>query len=214
MKARRILVLSPHPEDGELGCGGSIVRYLEAGCEVYYVAFTIAEKSTHPPFDPDAQKYEMLNAVDILGIKKANVIINNWEVRTYPENRQEILEYMITLREDIKPHIIFCHSRDDSHQDHQTITSEAIRAFKQSSILGYELPWNNLSFHCNYFREMSKKHIDKKARALESYKSRSYRPYLARDKIFSWMSMRGMQIEADYAECFEVIRLVERLEIE
>jgi LmbE family N-acetylglucosaminyl deacetylase len=211
MQPKHILVLSPHPEDGELGCGGTMVRLLESGCNIYYVAFTIAEKSTHPPFPPDAQRHEMGKALDILGIRKSNIIVKNWEVRKFPEYRQEILEYMITLRKDIRPDLVFCHSRDDSHQDHQVITSESIRAYKQSSILGYELPWNNFHFRSDYFVELTKQHVEKKARAIESYQSRSYRPYLDRKKIFNWMGMRGMQVEADYAECFEVIRMVDRL---
>ena len=211
MKWKRILVLSPHPEDGELGCGGTVVRFIEEGIDVFYVAFTIAEKSTHPPFSPDAQKYEMLKAVDILGIQKKHVIINNWEVRTFPEHRQQILEYLVTLKKDIRPELVFCHSRDDTHQDHQTITAEAIRVFKQSSILGYELPWNNFRFRSDYFIEIKKEHVEKKALALQSYQSRSYRPYLSSERIFQWMGMRGMQIETDFAECFEVIRFVDRL---
>jgi len=211
MQFERILVLSPHPEDGELGCGGTIAKFIESGVKVYYVAFTIAEKSTYPPFPKDAQKAEMLRAVDILGIPQENVAINNWETREFPSHRQEILEYMISLRKEIEPDMVLCHSRDDTHQDHQTITAEAIRAFKQTSLLGYELPWNNFQFRSDYFIELKREHVEKKAKALECYRSRSFRPYLAAEKIFHWMGMRGMQIESDFAECFEVIRLIEKL---
>ena len=204
----KIMILSPHPEDGELGCGGTIIRLLESGKEVYYTVFTIAEKSTYPPFPKDAQKYEMYNAVDILGIPRENVFVRNWETRKFNYYRQEILEYMIELRKTIKPDLVFCHSRDDTHQDHEVITAEAIRAFKKSSILGYELPWNNFQFRSDCFIELKKDHVEKKVNALNSYKSRSFRPYLKSEKIYQWMGMRGMQIEKQFAEVFEIIRII------
>ncbi len=210
MDSKRILVLAPHPEDGELGCGATMARHVEAGRDVFYVAFTIAEKSTHPPFRPDEQKYELQRAMEILGLDPKNLVINNWDVRTFGEHRQEILDYMLTLRRDLKPDLVFCHSRDDSHQDHQCITAEAVRAFKLSSILGYELPWNNFQFRTDYFSMVSADQAAKKVAALACYQSRGHRPYLAEDKLRAWLTMRGLQIETDFAECFEVIRLIDR----
>lgn len=207
----KALVLSPHPEDGELGCGGYIQRLMQHGAECWYQVFTIAEKSTHPPFEPDAQFKEMKRATGVLGFEQANVLVKDWEVRTFKAYRQEILDYMIQLRNDICPDLVFCHSRHDTHQDHQTITEEAIRAFKQSTILGYELPWNTFSFDCDLFVELTEEHVSIKCDALASYHSRSYRPYLDGKRLQQIMGMRGLQIESEYAECFEVIRLVNRL---
>lgn len=45
MNFEKILVLSPHPDDGELGAGGTIARFLEENREVYYIAFSSCEKS-------------------------------------------------------------------------------------------------------------------------------------------------------------------------
>ncbi|MGE4552408.1 MAG: PIG-L deacetylase family protein [Desulfovibrionaceae bacterium] len=211
MHPQRILVLSPHPEDGELGCGASIVRFLEAGAEVFWAVFTIAEQSTHPPFKPDEQKREMERATAILGVRPENVILNNWAVRTFKEHRQEILDEMIRIRKEVRPDLVFCHSRDDLHQDHQAVAEEALRAFKQSTILGYELPWNLPVFHADHFIQVSPAQAERKAEAVACYNSRSYRPYLSRDKVLALMTVRGLQIETDYAECFEVIRSIHRL---
>ncbi len=211
MQFANVLVLSPHPEDGELGCGGTIQRFIQDGVQCWYAAFTIAEKSTHPPFDSDAQRGEMMRSTGILGYAPERVLVKNWEVRTFQAHRQEILDYMIALRNEIRPDLVFCHSRDDTHQDHQAITNEAIRAFKQSSILGYELPWNTFHFSTEYFVELNEAQVAAKCDALSSYQSRNYRPYLDGKRLRQWMGTRGLQIETDYAECFEVIRLVDRL---
>lgn len=211
MDFKKVLVLSPHPEDGELGCGGYIQRLIEQGAQCWYQAFTIAEKSTHPPFEPDAQRKEMKRATGILGYDEDKVLVKNWDVRTFKAHRQEILDYMIQLRNEIRPDLVFCHSVHDTHQDHQAITEEAIRAFKQSTILGYELPWNTFTFDSDFFVELTEEQVAAKCDALSSYQSRSYRPYLDGKRLRQIMGMRGLQIESEYAECFEVIRLVNRL---
>lgn len=210
-KKKKIIVLSPHPEDGEIGCGGIIQKFIKNGSECWYVVFTIAEDSTHPPYKKDAQHDEMMRSVLSLGFNKSKIIKKNWKVRTFSYHRQEILDFMIQLKNKIKPDIIFCHSTFDIHQDHNVICQEAIRAFKLSTILGYELPWNLLKSQNNIFFEISKNQANIKAKALSNYESRSYRPYLKKEKILTVMSYRGLQIEKDYAEAFEGIRILNYL---
>src|SRR5882672_12655752 len=50
---QRALVLAPHTDDGEFGCGGTMARLVEAGADVRYVAFSIATKSLPDGFAPD-----------------------------------------------------------------------------------------------------------------------------------------------------------------
>ena len=67
-------------------------------------------------------------------------------MRTFPDHRQEILELLIEIWNDWQPDCVFQPSLHDVHQDHQTIASEGLRAFKRTTILGYEIPWNNFDF--------------------------------------------------------------------
>ena len=210
-KNKKILVLSPHPEDGEIGCGATIQKFLKNGSKCWYAVFTKAEKSTKPPFKPDEQVREMYKSTSIIGFKKSNLIEKNWPVRTFSYHRQEILDHMLNLKKKINPDIVFCHSTHDTHQDHITITNEAIRAFKKCTILGYELPWNLFKFNSHLYIETNIQSANRKAMALSNYKSRSYRPYLSKKKILEVMGYRGLQIEKDYAECFEVIRQISYL---
>ena len=55
----RVLVLAPHTDDGEFGCGGTMARLVEAGCEVRYVAFSIATRSLPEGFLPDTLAREV-----------------------------------------------------------------------------------------------------------------------------------------------------------
>lgn len=104
--------------------------------------------------------------------------------------------------------MVFIPSPNDLHQDHQTVAMEGMRAFKQVSILGYELPWNNIKFNTQAFIKLEDRHIIRKIEALKAYKSQSFRDYLTEDFIWSLAKTRGVQIGSKYAETFEVIRWV------
>ena len=205
---KRILILAPHTDDGELGCGGSIARFLEEGKEVYYVAFSTAEDSVPEGLPKNILETEVKEATKILGIPSSNLIIYKFQVRKLNYVRQEILEELVKMKREIKPDLVFIPSPNDLHQDHQTVAIEGIRAFKQVSILGYELPWNNIKFNTQAFIKLEDRHIIKKIEALKAYKSQSFRDYLTEDFIWSLAKTRGVQIGSKYAETFEVIRWV------
>ena len=95
---------------------------------------------------------------------------------------------------------------NDIHQDHSTIAQEGLRAFKNTTILGYELIWNNLTFNATSFIELDEKHIKTKINALKKYKSQADKPYFDFDFIFSLAKARGVQFGVNFAESFEVIR--------
>jgi LmbE family N-acetylglucosaminyl deacetylase len=205
---QRILVLAPHTDDGEFGCGGTISKFIEQNKQVYYAAFSTAEESLPHGWPKDILKTEVKEATKRLGIPKNNLIIYNYEVRKLNYIRQEILEELVKIKKDVKPDLVFIPSPNDLHQDHQTVAMESIRAFKQVSIVGYELPWNNITFHTNMFVKLNRKHIEKKVFALKAYNSQKDKHYATEDFIISWAKTRGTQIGTDFAETFEVIRWV------
>lgn len=203
-----ILVLAPHTDDGELGAGGTIHKLLSAGKEVYYVAFSTAEESVPEGFPNNILSAEVKEATKTLGIKKENLIIFDYQVRKLNYVRQEILEKLIVIKKEINPDLIFMPSLHDIHQDHTTVAQEGLRAFKDTSILGYELLWNNLSFDTTCFVRLNKDNIEAKFNALQCYKSQSSRDYMTKDFIFSHAITRGVQARNKYAEAFEVIRWI------
>lgn len=208
MDSKTILVLAPHTDDGELGCGGSIVKYLEQGDRVYYAAFSTADASVPEGFPKNQLEIEVREATRILGIAEDDVLIYSFEVRKLNYMRQEILEELIRVREEIDPDIVFLPSSKDIHQDHQTMYHEGLRAFKFCTILGYELIWNNLSFETECFIEISEAHLQRKVEALRAYKTQKGKNYMDEDFIRSLARIRGTQIGKKYAETFEVIRWI------
>ena len=205
---RKILVLSPHTDDGELGCGGSIAKLVEEGKEVYYVALSACEKSVPEGYPPDILKKEVKKAIRVLGIENSNLLLFDFEVREFPLLRQKILDTLIEIREEISPDTVFTPSSFDTHQDHRVTREETLRAFKKCTILGYEQPWNNITFDTTAFIRLEERHIIKKVEALNCYESQKDRAYLNEEFIRSLARTRGVQINSDYAEAFEVIRWI------
>ncbi len=207
-KFKNVYVLAPHTDDGELGAGGTIAKLVEQGANVYYFAFSAAETSVPEGFPKDVLKTEVLKATAKLGIKKENVIIYNYEVRKLNYARQEILEDLMNRRKELRPDLILMPSLNDIHQDHSTIAQEGLRAFKNTTILGYELIWNNLTFDTTSFVKLEKIYIQAKCNALKEYKSQGSRDYMSEEFIYALAKTRGVQIGSEYAESFEVIRWV------
>ncbi|MCK9618218.1 MAG: PIG-L family deacetylase [Lentimicrobiaceae bacterium] len=205
---KKILVLAPHTDDGELGCGGTIAKFIEEGKEVFCAAFSIAEDSVPMGFPRDILSTEFTQAMQVLGLKKENIIIFKFKVRNFPQYRQGIIEKIIKLQQKINPDLVFIPSKNDIHQDHQVIANEGLRVFKKVSILGYEMPWNNIIFETRCFVKLEERHIQKKLEALNSYNTQKHRKYLNNDFIYGLAKTRGTQFENDWAEAFEVVRLV------
>ncbi|MDP9881373.1 LmbE family N-acetylglucosaminyl deacetylase [Variovorax boronicumulans] len=203
-----ILILAPHTDDGEFGCGGTIARYVSEGARAIYVAFSAAEQSVLPHLPSDILRTEVRSATAKLGVLERDCLVLDFEVRRFPELRQQILDKMIELNREFNPDMVFLPSANDTHQDHQTIAQEGFRAFKRTTMLGYEVPWNNLDFRTSCFVDIGGEHLERKIQAIGMYESQKHRSYANSEFIRSLAITRGVQIGKQYAEAFEVVRWV------
>jgi LmbE family N-acetylglucosaminyl deacetylase len=196
---RTVLVLSPHTDDGELGAGGTIARLVESGSAVSYFAFSAPRKIL---------RKECEESLEVLGVNKFQIF--DFKARYFHDARQEILEILYDYNQKNEPHLVFTPSTNDLHQDHQTITNEALRAFKSSSILGYELPWNLIVTRENAFVSLEKRHVEAKINSCLKYQSQiqQRRAYFDKDYLRSILRSTGLKIRTQYAEAFEAIKLV------
>lgn len=205
---KTILILAPHTDDGEFGCGGTIAKYVAEGVRAIYVAFSAAEQSVLPHLPRDILRTEVRKATAALGIADEDCLVFDFEVRRFPELRQAILDKMIELSRLYQPDMVFLPSANDTHQDHQIIAQEGFRAFKRTTMLGYEVPWNNLDFRTSCFVDLSEENLEAKIRAVGTYESQKHREYASAEFIRSLALTRGVQIGKRYAESFEVVRWV------
>jgi N-acetylglucosamine malate deacetylase 1 len=209
MNFKRLLVLTPHTDDAELGTGGTIARCLENGTEVFVAVFSTAKESLPPGSDPCRLRDEFRASMKILGVPQTNLIIYDYPVRRLSYHRQEVLEELVKLRREIKPDAIVMPSGNDFHQDHQVLYAEGLRAFKDLTVLGCDLPWNQLTFSAQAYVTLELRHLQRKWDALKEYKSQFEldRTYFSWEFLEGLARVRGTQVRAQYAEAFEVVRV-------
>ena len=203
-----MLVLAPHTDDGEFGCGGTLARLVDAGTEVRYVAFSIATRSLPEGFPPDTLAREVREATAELGIPDSQLVVHDFEVRTFPEHRQQILEILIGLWEEWTPDAVLQPSLRDIHQDHQVVAAEGLRAFKRTTVLGYEIPWNLFQFDNQAYVALERPHLERKVAALSKYASQQHRRYADPEYIWNVARTHGINVNREYAEVFQVYRVV------
>ena len=205
----RILVLAPHTDDAELGCGGTLARLVERGHDVFVAVFSIASDSLPAELPKDTLKHEFLDSMRVLGVPSGNALVKEYPVRRLAEHRQSILEELVALRKEIAPDVVFLPCKQDIHQDHQVIHAEGVRAFKNRSLLGYELPWNTFDFGPQLIVGLEDRHMERKWDMLQAYDSQMVlgRQYFSRDLIYGLARVRGAQANKDLGEGFQVVRL-------
>jgi LmbE family N-acetylglucosaminyl deacetylase len=203
---KRALVLAPHTDDGELGCGGTLALLANSGCHVRYIAFSVANRSLPAGFPLDTLAHEARDATSVLGI--SDIVLHDFDVRTFPEHRQEILELLVEETKDYRPDVVFQPSPSDMHQDHQTVAKEGLRAFKRTTVLGYLLPWNTSGFSDDCYIAFGEQELEQKVEAVGKYASQRHRSYTDPDYIRSLARVHGVTIGRPYAEVFKVSRLV------
>jgi len=200
---KRVLFLGAHPDDIELGCG-ALLHNLINQTEVLCVTLSDNQKN------PDLQKVknEHYESMAVLGILKEKIILGPFATRVFPDSRQEILEFFIKLRKDFKPDLIFTHSKQDVHQDHNTMTDEALRAFRSITVLGFDVVRSSYGFFPHFLVEVSEEDVNKKIEALSKYETYRDRYYFNSELTRSLMVRHGALAERPFAEGFDILRIV------
>ena len=200
---RRVLFLGAHPDDIELGCG-ALLHHIAKQTAVLCVTLSDNQKN------PDLQnvKDEHYAAMAVLGLPKEKIILGPFATRVFPDSRQEILEYFLKLRRDFKPDLIFVHSKRDVHQDHNTMTDEALRAFRGITVLGFDVVRSSHGFFPHFLVEVSEEDVNKKIEALSKYVTYRDRYYFNNELTRSIMVRHGALAERPFAEGFDILRIV------
>ncbi len=200
---KRILFLGAHPDDIELGCG-ALLHQIAPKTEILCVTLSDNQKN------PDLQnvKREHLKSMKILGVPEGKIMLGPFSTRVFPDSRQDILEYFLKLRKDFKPDLIFTHSKQDVHQDHNTMTDEALRAFRGITVLGFDVVRSSYGFFPHFLVEVTEEDVNKKIEALAQYRTYQDRYYFNSELTRSIMVRHGALAERPFAEGFDILRIV------
>lgn len=110
---KRFLVVSPHPDDAELGIGGIIIKLRHKGHKVWIVDLSLGEPT--PYGDKEKRKKETFKANKVLKIAgRVNLLLENRYLFDTKSARLLLAEKIRLF----KPDILFCPSPEDAHPDH------------------------------------------------------------------------------------------------
>jgi len=205
---KRALFLGAHPDDIELGCG-ALIHHISQLSEITCVTLSDNQK------DPELKNVvsEQHRSMAILGVSQDRIRYGPFETRIFPQARQEILEYLLQLREEVRPEIIFVHTNQDVHQDHLTMTQEALRAFRGITLLGFDVVRSSYGFFPHFLVEVNASDVTAKIEALAQYRTYRDKYYFNSELTRSIMIRHGALAEKDFAEGFDILRIVGRFEL-
>ncbi len=200
---RRVCFIGAHPDDIELGAG-ALIAHIACQTEVRCIALSDNQKN---PALANVVK-EMYASLAVLGVPGQNVTAGAFETRRFPHQRQEILEYLIDFNEEFHPEIVFTHTKNDLHQDHATVTEECLRAFRGTTVLGFDVLRSSYGFFPNFLVEVSEDDANKKVAALAEYKTYASKYYFDPQITRATLIRHGALAERPYAEGFDILRVI------
>jgi len=201
-----ILVVAPHADDAELGAGATINRWLAEGHRVAVVNLSDTQNINGKIAGLNLQA-EAVAASALLGIKDEDVIFGDFPTRHFSSERQRILDFLIQIRDELRPDIVIGPSISDTHQDHGVVANEIQRAFRNSTILGVDTYWNIPDQKIPMVVEVSRQNISAKVRALSEFGSQSEKRYMQQNSVLGQARIRGLPRGFDFAEAFSVVQI-------
>jgi LmbE family N-acetylglucosaminyl deacetylase len=199
---RRVLAIGAHPDDLEIAAGATLARMLDHGHAVFVLIMTHGDRGG----DANIRYEEAHEGAKYLGITRVKISdFNDTELSNQVSEMVQEIEVMIGK---FKPDLILTHSLHDVHQDHRAVYEATLRAGRNHcSILCYESPSVTQDFYPTFYIDV-RGYIDIKIEAIRSYYDQRDKPYMKEDQIRGKLAFRGGQAKVEYAESFEVVRLL------
>lgn len=200
---KRVCFLGAHPDDIEIG-SGALIAQISDQTEIRCVTFSDNQKN--PALKNLIQEHYA--SMEVLGLSKNQIMLLDFETRRFPHFRQEILEQMVSIQRDFQPDIVFVHSKADVHQDHQTLTEEALRAFRGTTVLGFDVIRSSYGFFPSFLVAVSEEETNRKIKALQEYKTYASKYYFDPELTRATLLRNGAICERKYAEGYDILRVV------
>ncbi|MGZ4316802.1 MAG: PIG-L deacetylase family protein [Gaiellaceae bacterium] len=201
-----VLCLGAHCDDIEIGCGGTLLRLVEANpaLRVDWVVFSSDERR--------AAEARAGAAAFLAGAAGTNVAVEAFRGRFFPYVAVEIKEYFDRLGASVSPDVVFTHHRHDLHQDHQLLAELTYNTFRDHLILEYEIPkYDGDLGRPNVFVRLDRAHAERKADTIvEVFESQRDKHWFSRETFLSLLRLRGIEAKSPggYAEAFYCNKLV------
>ncbi|MEM3113224.1 MAG: PIG-L deacetylase family protein [Candidatus Pacearchaeota archaeon] len=209
-KKKNVLAVGAHPDDIELGCGGTIAKHLSNGDEVFVIIMTNGEQGNHNP-----KMEEAISSLKELGIKNENIFFGNFPDTSIPVDKNSI-NFVENIMDKYNIERVYTHSPNDRHQDHRAcsnIVSAAARPHvnkKTKEILLFQGPSTKVHFEPHYFIEINNDQMMKKINALNKFKTQIEKGIVKIRMIKALAEFHGSNHNTMYAEAFEINHMFRR----
>ena len=198
-----ILALAPHPDDLEIGCGGTLAQHVQRGDEVHIYVATSGEQGGNAA----TRKQEQETAAKILGVKEVH-----WGAfvdTKLPESSLALMQDLEAVIEAVNPDTVYINHINDTHQDHREMAQVAHSATRYiANVLAYETP-STIGFEPTCFMETADT-LATKLKALEAHASQVERTHVRlniTEIALATSHFRGVQGKMSCAEAFMPIRI-------
>jgi LmbE family N-acetylglucosaminyl deacetylase len=200
----RVLAIGAHPDDIEIGAGGTILRLADEG---RIVAVTWAVFSGDPTRAAEAR-----SSADqfLAACPSTSVLVHDFRDGFLPYEGGAVKERVEELKA-VEPDLILTHRLEDRHQDHRLLAELTWNAFRDHVVLEYEIPkYDGDVGPMNAYAELSEPTVRRKLGLLMAgFPSQLGRPWFREETFAATLRLRGMECNAGsgYAEAFTARKL-------
>lgn len=199
-----ILAVGAHPDDIEIGCAGTLIKYAQGGHNVFFLLMTKGEMGG----EAEIRRKEQMKAADIIGAR--DIFWGGFKDTELLDEGNEIIHTVEDYIKKIQPNFIFVNFFDDTHQDHRSVNRSVLSAARYvKNVMFYEVPTTN-NFTPNVFVDIGSV-LDRKLEALEAHASQIMKTNIQDLSIIdiarSSALFRGVQGRVALAEGFVSERL-------
>jgi LmbE family N-acetylglucosaminyl deacetylase len=200
---QKVCFIGAHPDDIELGCG-ALIAHISKLTDV--LTITLSDNQKNPDLKNVVEEH--YRSMAILGVPRENIVVGQFETRRFPHARQEILEFLIELDRIHHPEIVFVHTRADIHQDHNTATEETLRAFRGTTVLGFDVIRSSYGFFPSFLVEVDENDVECKLQSLAEYQTYARKYYFDPALTRATLIRHGALAERPFAEGFDILRII------
>lgn len=200
----KILAIGAHPDDIEVGCAGTLLKYAKQGHEIFMLIMTEGQMGG----ESSARKTEQLHSSNIL--KPIDVMWGGYKDTELSTNMNQMVHDIELILKEVKPDFTFVHYSEDTHQDHRALSKATVTASRYiRNVLFYEGPTAH-DFSPAVFVDINES-LDDKISMLLAHKSQVMKTNIEGlsivDIVKSTAVFRGIQSRVRYAEGFTPLRL-------
>jgi LmbE family N-acetylglucosaminyl deacetylase len=199
-----ILAIGAHPDDIEIGCAGTVMKFKEKDCRFYQMVLTCGFEGG----DAEMRRQEQERAAEVIGVD--DLFWGGFKDTMLGADIRRLIDSIENVMKKTEPAFIFVNYPKDTHQDHRYLAEATISAARNTrNILFYEVP-TSIDFNPNVFVDISQ-FMERKLEALIAHASQIDKTNIEGLSILDIAKaaafFRGVQGRTKYAEGFCSLRL-------